>query len=47
MKSNRTMTSGEGLSLICGMGRTPVSRKEIDKWCERSTAKPQKAHRAA
>ncbi len=42
MNTNRTKASGEALSLICGMGRTPISRKEVERWCER-TATPQQA----
>jgi hypothetical protein len=36
MATNRTTASGERLTLITGMGRTPVSRKAADTYCARS-----------
>jgi hypothetical protein len=36
MASNRTTASGERLTLITGMGRTPVSRTAADTWCART-----------
>lgn len=36
MHSSQTTVSGEG-TLICDMGRTPITRHEVEKWCERST----------
>jgi hypothetical protein len=36
MASNRTTASGERLTLITGMGRTPVSRKAADTYCART-----------
>ncbi len=36
MHSSQTTSSGEG-TLICDMGRTPISRREVEKWCEQAT----------
>lgn len=37
MHSSQTTSSGEG-TLICDMGRKPISRREVEKWCEQATA---------
>lgn len=42
MNSPQTASSRAG-TLICGMGRAPVSKQQVEKWCERSTPVQQTA----
>ncbi len=36
--------SPSAATLICGMGRTQVSQREVAKWCERTTSVRQTVH---
>lgn len=37
MDSSRTTQSGQGLTLITGMGGRPVDRAEVETWCRTRT----------
>lgn len=34
MDSSRTPRSGQGLTLITGLGGRPVDRTEVETWCQ-------------
>lgn len=38
MDSSRTTTSGQGLTLITGLGGRPVDRTEVETWCRTRNA---------
>ena len=46
MDWSRTPTSGQGLTLITGLGGRPVDRSEVESWCRtRATDEHRRAPR--
>ena len=42
MDSSRTTASGQGLTLITGVGGRPIDRDEVEAWCRsRECGEPQ------